>query len=210
MLMPLAKAQMMQSRRYEAPPRTPPLPNDAPPEIPPLRDDVTAVAAAAAVAPAGVTAPAGPTPPVRGQSTNMSKFAGLGVPVDDVSRLTLLDPYTGQAIRNPETKETAWIDLLPATSRIGKAHDRQMLDKNIKRGVRRMTAEELEADEIEKLAKLTKGWSLLLPDGTPLPVEFSTDNARELYSEPAAIWIVDQVRQWVADLGNFRRDASTS
>ncbi len=141
------------------------------------------------------------------------KFGALSVPVDQPARLELMHPWTGQPLRSApngsgEEPVAAYIDLLPATSAVGKMHDRQMLDKNLRRGVRRMSAEELEADQIEKLSKLTKGWQLVGLDGTKMDVEFSVANARELYSFPESGWITDQCRSFCEDLGNFRTAAS--
>lgn len=138
----------------------------------------------------------------------MSKFSGFGIPVDESSRLYLMHPYTGQPLRDSETKEQAWIDLFSVYSKIGRAHDRAMLDKNIRRGNRRLTAEEFEADELEKLSKLTKAWFLVLPNGSAIDVECTQDNARELYAWPDAVWLVEQIRAFIADLGNFRQGAS--
>lgn len=141
------------------------------------------------------------------------KFGALSVPVDQPARLELMHPWTGQPLRSApngsgDEPVTAYIDLLPATSAIGKMHDRAMLDKNLRRGVRRMSAEELESDQIEKLAKLTKGWQLVGLDGTKMDVEFSQSNARELYTLPESNWILDQARMFVEDLGNFKVAAS--
>jgi len=143
----------------------------------------------------------------------MSKFSALGVPTDQTARLELMHPYTGQPLRSSpngsgEEPVTAYIDLLPVTSTVGKMHDRAMLDKNLRRGVRRLSAEELEADQIEKLSKLTKGWQLVGLDGAKMDVEFSQSNARELYSFPESAWITDQIRSFVEDFGNFKQAAS--
>ncbi len=141
------------------------------------------------------------------------KFGALSVPVDQPARLELMHPWTGQPLRSApngsgEEPVAAYIDLLPATSAVGKLHDRAMLDKNLRRGVRRMSAEELEADQIEKLAKLTKGWQLVGLDGTKIDVDFSVANARELYTMTESDWLVRQCQDFVADLGNFRVAAS--
>ncbi len=139
----------------------------------------------------------------------MSKFAGLGLSVDAPARMTIQNPITGQPVRNAETGEEGWIDFLSASGAVGRAHDRMVTDRRIKQG-RRIKAEEIDADTVEKIAKLTKGWSLVLLDGTPLAVECTQANARELFSMTETAWLLDQAATFVADLGNFPQAVSTS
>lgn len=139
----------------------------------------------------------------------MSKFSGLGLAVDAPARMMITNPVTGQPLRNRETGEDGWIDLLSASGTVGRAHDRVVTDRRIKLG-RRVKAEEIDGDTVEKIAKLTKGWSLLLLDGTPLAVECNLANARELYGLTETAWLLEQAAAFVADLGNFPPDASTS
>jgi N-acetyl-gamma-glutamylphosphate reductase len=138
----------------------------------------------------------------------MSKFAALGMAVDATSRIFLLHPVTRQPLIKEGTEEQAWIDVVSSVSQIGRAHDRSVTDKQIKMRGRRMQAEDIEADYTEKLAKLTRGWSLVTLAGEALDVEFTPGNARELYSLPELAWLRDQVSEFVADLGNFPTAAS--
>ncbi len=140
------------------------------------------------------------------------KFGALSVPVDQPARLELMHPWTGQPLRSApngsgEEPVAAYIDLLPATSALAFDLDFDT-HEHLRRGVRRMSAEELEADQIEKLAKLTKGWQLVGLDGTKIDVDFSVANARELYTMTESDWLVRQCQDFVADLGNFRVAAS--
>jgi hypothetical protein len=140
----------------------------------------------------------------------MSRFAGLGMAVDAPSRLYLLHPVTRRPLVNAETDEPAWIDLVSSVGQIGRAHERAVTDKQIKMRGRRMTAEDMETDYTDKLAKLTRGWHLVTLTGEPLDVEYSPAAARELYSLPELAWLREQVGEFVADLGNFPTAASTS
>jgi hypothetical protein len=140
----------------------------------------------------------------------MSKFAGLGMAVDAPARVTLLHPVTRQPLRNAETGDPAWIDVISSASQIGRAHDRAVTDKQIKMRGARLRAEDIEADFTEKLAKLTRGWSLVTLTGEPMDVEYTPANARELYALPELAWLRDQVGEFVADLGNFPTAVSTS
>ena len=140
----------------------------------------------------------------------MSKFSGLALNVGAASRMTLLNPITRQPIRDSKGNE-AWIDLHSASAAIGRKHDRDMTDKQIKMQRRRLSAEEIEADFIEKLSKLTAAWFLVnMYDGSPIDLECTQANARELYSDPDIPWIREQVAEFIQDLGNFPGAASTS
>jgi hypothetical protein len=138
-----------------------------------------------------------------------NKFQGLGLNVETPVRMTIANPVTGQPLRNAETGEEGWIDLLSASGTIGRAHDRAVTDRRIKSG-RRVRAEEIDGDTVEKIAKLTKAWSLVLLDGTPLAVDCTLANARELLGMTETAWLLDQCASFVADVGNFQMAASTS
>ena len=139
-----------------------------------------------------------------------SKFAGLALAVEAPSRLALVHPVTRQPLRNAETGEAAWIDLLSSSSGPGRAHDRGVSDRVIRMRGQRYTSEQAEADLVEKLSKLTQGWDLVALDGAPLGVEFSAANARELYALPELAWLREQVVEFINDLGNFQPPASKS
>lgn len=138
-----------------------------------------------------------------------SKFAGLGLAVDAPTRMTILHPITRQPLRDDEGNE-AWIDLLAADSPQGRAHDRTVLDNQLRTGGRRLSSETMDAQVTEKLAKLTKGWRLLDLSGNPIDIECNQQNARELYAEEVLSWLRNEVLIFISDLGNFRRAASPS
>ena len=140
----------------------------------------------------------------------MSKFSGLGLSVDSPARLIILDPTTRQPLRNAETGEEAWIEMLSASGSVARAHDRVVTDKQLKMRGRRMTAEEMDADQTEKLAKLTKAWKLVTLSGQPIEVDCTQANARELYSLAELAWLRDQAFEHCMDAGVFRQDASKS
>jgi len=134
----------------------------------------------------------------------MSKFSGLGVPVDATARMTILHPATGQPLRNAATGEPAWIDLLSADSAVARATQRDAQNRRLRARARTITAESMEADGTDLLAALTKGWSLVTLDGAPIDVPCTPENARELYGTPDLAFIRRQVDEFVADLGNYR------
>jgi len=133
----------------------------------------------------------------------LDKIAGLALQVDATSRMTIINPITRQPLRS-EDGEEAWVDLLASSSKIGQTHDRGVMDRQLRTRGARYTAEQAEADTVEKLAKLTKGWRLVTLDGAVLDVPFTAGNARDLYTMPALAWLTQQVAEYVADLGNYR------
>lgn len=139
----------------------------------------------------------------------MSKFSGLGVSVEAPVRMDIYNPVTRQPLRNAETGETAYIDVLSSASKEGRAHERAVTDQIIRLGNRaRLTADQIEANATEKAAKLTRGWSLVTLYGQPIDVPYSEMEARELYT--AQPWVRDQVLSFADDLGNFPQGASQS
>jgi hypothetical protein len=138
----------------------------------------------------------------------MSKFAGLAVGVDRPARMTILHPVTGQAIRlldaaGHPNDQAAWIDVLSADSKVARDLEREAQNRRLRGRLRRVTAEDIEAEGVELLTALTKGWCLAALDGTPIDVPCTPENARELYSTPDLAFLRRQVNEFAADLGNF-------
>lgn len=139
----------------------------------------------------------------------MSIFDGLKLAVDTPARIPLLHPITGQPLRDSDGAD-AYIEVLAWTGTAGRAFDRVIQDRNLKRAVGRATAEQIEGDMTDKLARLTRGWRLVSLDGVALDIAFSEGNARECYAMPELAWLREQVFQAQADLGNFKPAPSTS
>ena len=134
----------------------------------------------------------------------MSKFSGLAVPTDRPARMTILHPVTGQPIRRIDTGEPAWIDVLSADSKAARDHERAAQNRRLQSRARRITADEIEAEGVELLVALTKGWSLATLDGEAHDVPFSPEAAREFYGAPELAFVRRQVNDFAADLGNFQ------
>lgn len=133
----------------------------------------------------------------------MSKFAGLGLKVDTPSRMTIVHPVTRQPLRIAGTDEAAYLDLLSVDSAAGQAHQRAAANRRLASRQRKMTIEELEAEGVDLLAALTRGWRLATLDGHPIDVPFTVADARELYSAPELAWLKQQANDFAADAGNF-------
>jgi hypothetical protein len=134
----------------------------------------------------------------------MSKFAGLAVKADQASRMTIHHPATGLPLRDA-AGEAAWIDLLSMDGKAAQQIQRAAQNRRLERRVRKLTAEDLAAEEIDLLAALTAKWRLLTLDGAPLEVDCTASNAAELYALPELAWLREQVSGFVADRGNFLR-----
>jgi hypothetical protein len=134
----------------------------------------------------------------------MSKFAALAVKADAPSRMTVLHPATGEPLTDADGNP-AWIDVHSTDSPVAQRHQRAAQNRRLQSRARKITAEELEAEGVDLLAVLTADWRLLALDGTPLDIPCNRANAAELYAEPAAAWIREQVNVFAADRGNFLR-----
>lgn len=134
----------------------------------------------------------------------MSKFAALAVKADAPSRMTILHPATGEPLLDAEGNP-AWIDIHSTDSPVALRHQRAAQNRRLQSRARKVTAEDLEAEGIDLLAALTAGWRLLGLDGAPLDIPCNRQNAAELYAEPSAAWIREQVNAFAADRGNFLR-----
>jgi hypothetical protein len=133
---------------------------------------------------------------------NGSKFAAFEIEVDQPSRLTLLDkarqPYRG------DNGRAAYIELYSADSDIARKHRRAVTRKRLAmRGRGKLTPEELEAEDVDLFVALTSNWDLVITD-----VEFSQENARELYTNTHVPHIREQVDEFVNDRSNFSKASS--
>jgi len=140
-----------------------------------------------------------------------SKFAGLGLAVDKPARMQIIHPGTRQVLRvngAPEGEDECYIDLLAGNSAAGRAHDRMVNDRLMRSRGARYTADQVDADLIEKYSKLVKGWRLATLEGEPIEVPCTAQNARELFSLPESDWLRVQVGEFINDLGNYLPEGS--
>lgn len=134
-----------------------------------------------------------------------SKFSALALEVEKPTCMNIMHPVSRQPLRDKDGK-TAYINLYSGDSEIARRHQRSVQRRrlNMVRGRSKLTPEELEAEAVEFLAAVTApDWYLVDFDGNVIDVPFSPENARELYKEPALLWLREQVDEWVADRGNF-------
>lgn len=130
----------------------------------------------------------------------------------DFSKLDTASPASaGEVlqIKHPATGETlegTTIMLRGSDSPEFQVAAQQIMNKrlaamNRKGTVYEVSAEVLLRDGIENLVAVTIGWEAIELDGKTL--EFSTANARRLYSDKRFPWLREQVDEFVSDRRNF-------
>lgn len=134
-----------------------------------------------------------------------SKFGALALEVETPGRMIIVHPVSRQPLRDLEGRE-AFIELYSSDSEVARNHIRAVSRRRLAlRGRGKVTPEELEAEQVELLAVLTNSWYLLGLDGEVIGVDFTTENARELYSDPSVAWLREQVDEFAADRANFSK-----
>jgi hypothetical protein len=140
----------------------------------------------------------------------MNKFSGLSLEVETPYRLILVHPVTRQPICDT-AGNPAYIDHYSADSEIARKHQRSVQRRRLAmRGRMKITPEELESEAVEILAALTVGWHLVDFKGEVIDTPFTSENARELYSDPTVAWLREQIDESTADRANFSKGSSTS
>lgn len=141
----------------------------------------------------------------------MSKFSGLGVPVDKPSRMFITHPVTNEPLVD-SSGNPAYIDVYSADSNRARAYNRNVTQKRLDmRGRNAVSAVALENDSFGLLAELTAGWLLVdLNTAAPIDVPFTLQNARELYGDPEMSWLREQVDIFASARANFLKPSANS
>jgi hypothetical protein len=140
----------------------------------------------------------------------MNPFSGLELEVDRSSRMTIMHPTTNMPLRDKDGCD-AWIELYSNDSTIARRHERAIRQRRLSMRIPgKITADEIEASAVELLAALTRDWRLLDLSGVPIDQPFSIEAARQLYSNPALLWLREQVDAFVSDRANFSKASSTN
>lgn len=138
-----------------------------------------------------------------------SLFDTLALAVEKPSRMPILDPVTKLPLKDAETGEEAYIDLLSWDSPVAAQHRIERADRMRRLG-RDLNAAEAEDDLRELLAKLTTGWLLVGLDGRRIPADCTFANAVALYGMHETRWIRLQVVDHLNNAGNWRPAGSSS
>lgn len=139
----------------------------------------------------------------------MSKFAGLAAPVDKPSRCFLSIPTIGRPALVSRDGEPAWIDVLSLDSRAAAAQRRASAIARLEKRAGRLTADDIEAEQVEMLVCLIAGWRLFSLAGDAMDVPCDDAAKRELMTDQTFAWIRRQVEEHVGDLGNWLRATAT-
>lgn len=116
----------------------------------------------------------------------------------------LVHPATRQALLDAETGEQYYLLLAGQDSDIWKKAQRKITNKRLaNRNRAKVTAEELEDENLEVLASCTLGWGpKMVLDGITL--EFSLSNVLKVYRRLP--WAREQADEFISDRGNYLRD----
>ena len=136
------------------------------------------------------------------------------MPVDRPARLKLLHPKFKRPIADAEGKP-AYIDLLSTDSTKAVEYERRRATDRISKGVReRLSYDEIDQADAERLAAVTVGWHLVVPardaagnledrPGAAVDIPCTLASATELYLRRDLAWIRDQVAVFLAERANF-------
>lgn len=119
----------------------------------------------------------------------------------------LKHPATGEELfEDADKKKPVKISVYGPGSKEYRAAQSQVTNENLARRRKGVTAESMERSRVEVLARCTSGFENFGYKGQP----FSSDVAREMYADPAMVWVRDQVEEALGDLGNFLGQPSKS
>jgi hypothetical protein len=135
------------------------------------------------------------------------KFGALAANITETFRVELIDPVTGEPIRD-KTGTTAYVDVLSTDSEVGRDFDAAQRSRMRRAAMRSRTGTPDDIDPLEenqrKLALLTKGWMLIDPASAEvIDVPCTAENAAELYADPGTSWIFKQVWLGAVTDANF-------
>ena len=118
--------------------------------------------------------------------------------------MPLRDPGTFQVLLD-DAEAPVQIQLAGVDSDIYRKAQRRITNMRLssKRGMSpKLTAEEMEAEALDILARCTMAWTGIVENGKSVPCDY--DNARKLYATYP--WIREQVDAFVNDRANFLQD----
>ena len=132
---------------------------------------------------------------------DLKKFESVGA---STVSMELRDPSNGEILVDEKTSKPVSIKLVSADSKEYRLAFHKQTNLRINRQSKRsarvhLTSEGMETDQIEILARCTKGWSGIMVD--KVDVEFSEQAARDLYTRFP--WISEQVDDFINDRANF-------
>lgn len=128
---------------------------------------------------------------------------------EEGAELELRSPVDGSPLFNDETGEPWTIRVLGMDSSRYQDVRHKLANRRLQkrgRGGIKMTAQEIEAGDLELICEITLGWSGITLNKEPF--EFTKPNVRQLYTNWP--WIREQVEEFIADRANFLGESSKS
>lgn len=137
--------------------------------------------------------------------TKTSAFAGLSLDVDKPVRIPIPHPVTEAPLKDKEGKE-AYLEMISGDSATAEKIRKDVRAK--RQRSRNPDKIDYEAEDIDLLAALTKGWYLVDFDGNPIDVKCTPETVATLYREPETLWLRDLANKAAGDRGNFVKASS--
>lgn len=145
-------------------------------------------------------------------------FGLLEVDTTSASRMPLVMPGEVDPIVDEDGNE-GFLEFLPWDSDEGRKLDRELHRANVRKGFRQKSAVELrkEAEEedpieeqVRRLVLLVTDWHLVGPDRKVIPVPFSKENAKALFTSQRTAWMRRRAYAYVMNERNFMKHSSKS
>lgn len=123
---------------------------------------------------------------------------------DEAKAVDLVHPVTFRPLGTPEAPVRVMI-VPPSHPRM-RAVERRIADQRVQnamvaRGRMKLSADEIEAEAVDRLVACIESWEGISIESKPLKV--SAENARMLMTNPALRWLRDQIDQALGDHGTF-------
>ena len=123
---------------------------------------------------------------------------------DEGAKCVLVHPVTQQILRDADGNEVS-ITLAGTDSEAYRKAQRKLINKRLAaKGKGTITAEQVDADDLQILGDCTLSWEGLLVDGVQLVCSASA--AIKLYSDPRFPWIREQATAFMNDRANYLSD----
>jgi len=123
---------------------------------------------------------------------------------DEAKAVDLVHPVTFRPLGTPE--KPVRVMIVPPSHPRMRAVERRIADQRVQnamvaRGRMKLSADEIEAEAVDRLVACIESWEGIELEGKPLKV--SAENARMLMTNPALRWLRDQVDTALGDHGTF-------
>ena len=126
------------------------------------------------------------------------------IPTTDTTLVELKNPTNGDVMTNEDGSPMTITMYLPHSKKykeVRHAQTNRRIQASQKKGVKSITAEEIEAETLDLLVKTTAGWEITYKGKKP---KFSEEIAREIYE--VAPFIAEQLFEGVAEAEVFTKN----